>query len=250
MHNLFLSNCNRMFKNKLFFALCGVMFLFGFSSPISSAATANGVKPTPDGSLFSFCLFAVAFASIFIAMFVGTEFSDGTIRNKLIVGNTRSSIYVSFLLIGMVACLFFALSYLLPYVALSFILLSPFSTSFGTIVLALLASMAIFAAFSAIYTMIVMLNTKKATVAVLSLLVMMGLIFVGNYIGGLLAKTDPNGMKYKLISFAYDFIPGNQAMRLKSSTPTKLILFTIYSAIACIGLTIIGAYKFKKKDLK
>ncbi len=48
-----------------------------------------------DGILFlEVCIsfFAVA---VFIGIFVGTEYSDGTIRNKLVVGHTRTTIYLS-----------------------------------------------------------------------------------------------------------------------------------------------------------
>ena len=50
-------------------------------------------------------------AAILTSMFIGSEYSDGTIRNKLVVGHSRMRIYLANLIVCSVACvlIFFGL---------------------------------------------------------------------------------------------------------------------------------------------
>lgn len=43
-------------------------------------------------------------AAAFVGVFVGTDFSDGVIRNKLIAAKTRSGIVLSHILTSCIAC--------------------------------------------------------------------------------------------------------------------------------------------------
>ena len=49
--------------------------------------------------LKSFCLIIQPIVyAVFVAFFVGKEYSNGTIRNKLIHGNTRNQVYFAYLI--------------------------------------------------------------------------------------------------------------------------------------------------------
>lgn len=48
-----------------------------------------------DGVLFNGPMYFIFSFAVFIGLFVGTEYSDGTIRNKLMIGHKRSSIFLS-----------------------------------------------------------------------------------------------------------------------------------------------------------
>lgn len=66
-----------------------------------------------DSILFDSAMTLLIFAAVFTALFIGREHSDGTMRNKLIVGYGRSAVYLSNLIVCIIAnvsCLFIALS--------------------------------------------------------------------------------------------------------------------------------------------
>ena len=50
-------------------------------------------------------------AAVFISLFVGSEYSDGTIRNKLVVGHSRMRIYLANLIVCSIACVLISLAY-------------------------------------------------------------------------------------------------------------------------------------------
>ena len=51
-------------------------------------------------------------AAILTSMFIGSEYSDGTIRNKLVVGHSRMRIYLANLIVCSVACVLIFLAYI------------------------------------------------------------------------------------------------------------------------------------------
>lgn len=48
-----------------------------------------------DSNIFSHILLVPIVFSVFCSLFIGTEYSDGTIRNKIVVGHTRRAIYLA-----------------------------------------------------------------------------------------------------------------------------------------------------------
>ncbi len=61
--------------------------------------------------------------AIFISMEIGQEYSDGTIRNKIITGHSRAKIYVSKLITSVIITLIMTTLFLIPAVILSAIVL-------------------------------------------------------------------------------------------------------------------------------
>lgn len=59
-----------------------------------------------DSVLFDCAMTLLLFAAVFIAFFIGREHSDGTIRNKLIVGYDRGAVYLSNLIVCVTANIF------------------------------------------------------------------------------------------------------------------------------------------------
>ena len=103
MLNLIKADLMRLSKHKLFYLIlfmlcfCGWGFLYTASCP--GCATTTSIDAT-ETLLFiaAYNLFALI---LFGCLFIGTDYSFGTIRNKLISGQSRLKIYFSnlFLLI-------------------------------------------------------------------------------------------------------------------------------------------------------
>lgn len=111
MSRLFVSTFFRMLKKIVFWILLICMFAYGVYSASNAASEANGGFAL-DGCFFDFAPFMGLVAAILTSMFIGSEYSDGTIRNKLVVGHSRMRIYLANLIVCSVACVLISLAYI------------------------------------------------------------------------------------------------------------------------------------------
>lgn len=122
MRSLMSANFYRIWKNKIFLIELFMMILMGATESVVGAIQHRihlsfGTLVCVDSILFGYALFAGFFTSIFCSLFIGTEYSDGTLRNKIISGHTRESIYFSNLFTSVVAILILCIVYLVVVVA-------------------------------------------------------------------------------------------------------------------------------------
>lgn len=88
-----------------------------------------GESLTPDSTSFAFVFFVPILLSCAAPLFIGSEYSDGTMRNKLIVGHKRYNIYLSEQFVCTAAGFMLCLAYIVPHTVLSLILLGKFESA-------------------------------------------------------------------------------------------------------------------------
>ena len=88
-----------------------------------------------DGQLFTFAMFIGIVLSTFCGLFLGIEYGDGTIRNKVVVGHKRSSIYLANLITCIAAGLAMCAAFMLVYVAVGIPLIGTFTLEIKYILL-------------------------------------------------------------------------------------------------------------------
>ena len=125
MSKLLSANFMRVKKNKPFWGCIIFMLFLGVSLPIAQYMQVEELNQTRqevyetvlDQQFFTFVMFIGLVASVFCGLFLGTEYSDRTIRNKVVVGHTRNGIYlanlITCMIAGLVMCLTFIISYCL-----------------------------------------------------------------------------------------------------------------------------------------
>lgn len=89
-----------------------------------SAAFSASFRDTPsfdDVYFFPFCVALCAFLSLFL----GREYGDGTLRNKVTAGYRRGQIYLAYLLASLAVGLLFLAAFLLPFVVMNAAALAP-----------------------------------------------------------------------------------------------------------------------------
>ena len=96
MRNLIYVNMMRLKKNRIFRAGVAVSMAYVAFLLFMNYQEMTDSPETVIGQLNWYFLstlpVASAFCSVFCGMFLGTEYSDGTMRNKLMVGHTRKEI--------------------------------------------------------------------------------------------------------------------------------------------------------------
>ena len=275
MSKLLSANFMRIKKNRTFWS--GVIFMFGLGiiMPVKryvDMVQTRWVNNLDDGFYACAVLIAIVMA-VFCSMFIGTEYSDGTIRNKIIVGQKRAAIYLANAVTSSLVSIIMCIAFVVPYLCLGIPLLGFFTADIKMILLVGIAVLFLAAAFSSVFTLITMLCRSKAAAAVACLLLAFGLIITGAVLnemlnapkmvtgytmsidGTLVDMEEPNpkyleGVKREIVQTIYDMLPGGQAVQCMTLTAVNLPRLPMYST-GIILLTVgIGAVLFRKKDLK
>ena len=95
MSRLLNAGFSRLKKSKCFRGFMIFMFLFGGYIKIAEFYNQEKYNTSIplDSGLFVYVTVIGILLAAFISLFIGTEYNDGTIRNKLVIGHTRSAIY-------------------------------------------------------------------------------------------------------------------------------------------------------------
>lgn len=290
MTKLLRADFMRLKKNKLFWL--GVIFMFGLGLYVILNAFFENLKvpelavSNPD---FFFCVGAVFVgiaSAIFTAFFIGTEYGDGTVRNKLIAGHRRGDVYLSELIVCTAASFIMHTAYLLVVIVCGVIFIGAFVTPVLCLVEIALVSFISVLASTALFVMMAMLiPSKPASIAAL-ILVSIFLLAASAFCysklsepeyfdGYVITSSDinfgetekipnpgyPRGAWRKFYGFLFDFLPVGQMLQFSSSlsdiepiSQAELILrvlkFSGYSLILTAASSACGLICFKRKDLK
>ena len=199
--------------------------------------------------------FVIALA-VSISLFVGTEFSDNTIRNKLIAGHTRVSVFLSNLMASVIA----AVSMYLVSAAASCIgipLLDKMELPIDKLMMQMacaIVSVSVIAVFICTVTMMI---GNRVVSAIVSMLSVIGMQLIPPVLWANVDYYTEYGMletsRAKIDVMLYDWFPTCQIYRLTSDIadiPKNIQWFPVYSAILILALGAIGIIIFKKKNLK
>lgn len=208
----------------------------------------------------------------FCSMFIGTEFSDGTLRNKLIVGHRRRAIYLSNFLTCAISGIFFNLVYLLAVSIAGIPLFGGFQLETGTLLLLMFDGMLAIVAYAAIFNMLSMVLQNKTVCVCLCLIAVMASMFLCFYLmkrlegppmievyqmvnGKTTTESVPNkqyvdGSLRQVFQFFIDFLPSGQSLQLSGQTAVHLKLMPLYSAATILLTNIAGIAAFSRKDIK
>lgn len=160
MHNLLNAGFSRLKKNKIFLGLiiitliCAAFFLFGrYYDGIKYNGYGFSLKSTGQ-LLLEFTNIIGFFIALFTSLFVGTEYSDGTIRNKIIIGHSRKNIYLSNLIISITVGIIIELIYLLIVAAIGIPMFGELQIPLSEFLFILLDILMIIVSFSSIFNFI------------------------------------------------------------------------------------------------
>jgi len=280
MGKLLRANFARLIKNKPFYICLVLMAFVGIYLPLSDYHNMikNGTVFILDKNFFVFNLCMGVVASFFISMFVGTEYSNGTMRNKIITGINRVKIYFANLITAYVSLIIFCIAYIIPYLCVGIPLLGNFSIySAQNIGIMLVCIAFIIFVYAVIFLTAAMLVQNKASSAVGCIMAAYFLLFGGVYVNSCLLQKEfedhiyinengepvqelhqpnPNyvrGTKRKVYEFINDFLPGNQSFRImmwEGENISQIYKMESYSSILAAISMSVGVILFQRKDLK
>ena len=286
MNKLLNANFARLKKNKVFWLGIVVMVAFGLIACLVQYNNKTQYTVTLD-SVFAYpYIMSGILLSIFCSLFIGTEYSDGTIRNKIIVGHSRSTIFLANFVVSATVGIAMNLAYLVASCALGIPLLGFPTDSLQTIVPILLAGMLSTVAFAAIYTMISMLNQSKALSTIICSIGILAAIFMSSFLYSKITEpefihayqkqdasfemtttvddskieTDEDdmvlnpsylsGSRRAFYQFLIDFLPSGQMLQISDFNVPNLVWLPLYSLFIILVINLSGVFFFRRMDLK
>ena len=100
MRKLITANFFRFRKDRFSWCVVGIIVILSLVNVFNSARSyeamaASGYVMSLEDYYFNQAPLIGAFLALLISMFLGTEFSEGTIRNKLCIGHKRDEVFLS-----------------------------------------------------------------------------------------------------------------------------------------------------------
>lgn len=276
MMKLVHANFARMIRNRIFWL--SEAFVAGYSVFVYQMAARN-LKRNPAAMnwnlyFFNAMLFIGILIAVFTAFFIGVEYSDGTIRNKLIIGHKRRDIYLANVLVCFTAGLIQFATYMLVSAVSGILITGATMMGLHEAGWCLLYCVLIIAAYTAVICLTAMLDSNKARVVLEEILLVAAFLILTSQIyrdlaepeytnrvvltqeGGYQAEENvPNpkyvtGTKRVLYEWIDAFLPADQAMYVIDSEAVYSLRAPCCLLLETIVLILTGVYVFQKKDIK
>lgn len=288
MYKLLNASFSRLRKNKIFLGLviltiiiAAFMLVSEYLNNIKYSSVFGISSNTTDILLMKFINIIGFFIAIFTSLFVGAEYSDGTIRNKIVAGHSRKNIYLSNLIVSILVGIFLELIYLIIVSIVSIPIFGLVQMSFLQLAVILLDIIMIIIVYSSIFNFIALI-CSNITISTVSSLLLILIMFVtdmflsptansteyiqknkvmdeqGNityeivknedYPGKIIQTTCKTIINFNPVSQAIE-ISGNK-INMNEEDFNNMKVYPLYSLGLIIIITAIGIYLFNIKELK
>lgn len=274
MRKLLSAGFMRLRKAKIFWIV--LLFMLGLGLFIISQYFLDIIRYNEygmyDDALFAYVIMTAICCAVFCSSFLGTEYSDGTIRNKLIVGHKRRDIYLSNLIVTFVTSLMMMVVFLLVYCSLGRLVTVAPKLPVSLILYYIGISLFTLAAFASIFNAIAMLISNKAVSSVICILFFFVLLvaaitiyvrleaseYVPGYFltsNGVEMREELNpkylrGIAREIYQFFLDLFPSGQALQLVSKMVTHPLRMMLCSVGIVVVTNLSGLQAFSRKDLR
>lgn len=259
MANLLAEGFRRLFKGKRFY-ICLIVYCAIALLEIVIYYIGNNMFGGSDDFLHVDSLvlagltMCALFSAITSAMLISRDYTNNTIRNKIIIGHSRTNIYLTNLIVTAAVFMIYNAAYLLVVIGVGIPLLGGGDFPNSDLIKNMALALIVLLTFSALVTFITM-TIKTIGGAILAI----ALNYIGSFIG---LAVEILSMKYeKFCEFLTDALPSMQLDTLQmSSNLASTIMSTgntihygsiiIYDVIIIVGITILGIAIFNKADVK
>lgn len=209
--------------------------------------------------------------AIFTSLFLGVEYSDGAIRNKISIGHRRKNIYLSNLIVSSVVSLFFYAIFLVIIIAIGIPLFGAGTIPISLILMKLLVMTLVIIAYSSVFTFVALICSNKTIISITTILLAFGMTFFSTYCYTMLTAPEtiseavmengetkieevpnpkyPSPEKRKMYQTLLDIIPSGQTLQMQERD-SNLEILLVYSLGILVIFTGSGLILFKKKELK
>lgn len=264
----------RLRKNKVFwlliiFSICLALFMI---CTRYSDMKKYGEVIEVEQLMLNYATIIGIVSSIFTSLFLGVEYSDGAIRNKISIGHKRTNIYLSNLIVTSLTSLFSYILFMIVIAIIGIPLFGGITIEISKLLILIGCIFVMILSYSSIFTFIAMLVSNKTISAVVMVMLAFGMMIFAlicfrvidtqEYIQSAsmidgkmefertLNPKYPSKEKKKVCQTLLDINPAGQGFQLAGRAAPNLKVLPLYSLGILIVFTSIGMFSFTKKELK
>ena len=277
MRKLITANFFRFHKDRFSWCVVGIIVILSLVNVFNStrsyeAMAAMGYTMSLDDYYFNQAPLIGAFLAVLISMFMGTEFSEGTIRNKLCIGHKRNEIFLSNFISCALATIALTAVWLLTS-ALLFGMIGTLEMEVSKFIGCIFVAIGFAVSFAALYTVIGSLSSNKAmtiiyTFAVFIVFVMAasalydrlcepemneGMEIIGTQLVAMEPTPNPlylSGTIRIVCEVALELLPTGQALLLSDVAIEYPVRAIVLSVVFTTVTLHVGSMLFRRKDIK
>ncbi len=277
MHKLLSAFFSRLKKDVIFWVVLVVYSVLSLVSCLLTYQSSIQYPSDPvyvEDVLFNMIPALPFLCAAVIALFLGQEFDENTIRNKLTVGHTRTAIFFSAYAACTAASLALLVSTLILSGAAAFLCFKAFLLDWTKLIYLTACCVLITMVFSAICVAFCMNIQKRAISILISLVVMLVLLFAASYLEGALLEPEMtydgisismDGVQYgdlvknpayvsgstrTVMELIFDMLPTGQALQLNNMEFERCARWLWMSALMLPIATLAGFLPFRKQDIR
>ncbi len=227
-----------------------------------------------DEVLFRSLSVIAIICTLAVSLFLGTEYSDGTLRNKLVVGRTRAEIYLANLTVCTACSFLLLLCALAGAGPVGYALYGGTQMELPQLAFVLLCAFLAVAAQTALCVLVAMNIGSKSTAVVTAMVLLLAMLFTASFLGSRLMEPElvydgvtitqdgieygdliPNsafvdGAERTAYELIYDSLPVGQMARINNLELERCLRWPWLSLLWQILSSVAGLALFARKDLK
>lgn len=251
MSRLFSANMMRLKKSRIFWL--EELFMVGYALFVYISAhshmVSRGAVKDWNAYFFNVLLMSGFVVALFVSGFFDAEYSDGVIRNKLMVGHKRRDIYlVNFgtcLIAGLITCA----TYYLFAMLFGCLIIGRESLQIRELGAGILCSVLIFVVYAAIFMFVEMADRNKARTAVVNMMTAL-IIFVIGIIGygEVVSSPDTVEIQWRIVELLFpSVLTLDVTAGLQRAPYLPIVIGLVIEAVCLLGF---GMWEFEEKDIR
>lgn len=251
MSRLFSANMMRLKKSKIFWL--EEVFVVGYTLFIYISAHSNmvsrGAVKNWNTYFFNILLLSGFVVALFVSGFFDAEYSDGVIRNKLMVGHKRRDIYLAnfgtCLLAGLITCA----TYYLFALLFGCLIIGRESLQIRGLGAGMLYSILIFVVYAAVFMFVEMADRNKARTAAINLMTALVILVIGMIgYGEVISSPDTVEIQWRIVELLFpSVLTLDVAAGLERAPYLSIVIGLVVETVCLIGF---GVWEFEGKDIQ
>lgn len=277
MNKLLNAGFARLRKSKLFWLLITFIIVLAIFMIYMSCRNLKeyGIGIPTEQTMLNYSEMAGIVIAIFTSLFLGTEYSDGAIRNKISTGHKRSDIYLANLIITSVTSILTYVLFAITAAIIGIPLLGGITMPVPRLLAFLGCILLVLIVYSGIFTFIAMMISNKAISCAVSIMMAFGMMIAALTCFGVLSEPEeilvstmtdsesgeidwlyepnpkyPSEQKKQVCKVLLDINPSGQTFQVAGISSPDLKVLPLYSAGELILFVVAGILLFKRKELK